>query len=137
MRPPTPPELDIDNKLFESEGMMFVGDKGKILGGFRCENPVIIPESRMIEVTGKKELERIQQNANSTDVWIEAILNNKQSPGNFLSSWPIIETAHLATAAFRTGRKIAYDHKNMKVTNIAEANQYLHRSEYRKGWEIS
>jgi hypothetical protein len=116
--------------------MMFVGDKGKILGGFRCENPVIIPVSKMIEVTGSKEIPRSRTSVNSTDVWIEAILNNKQSPGNFLSSWPIIETAHLAAAAFRTGKKINYDHKNMTITNIQDANQYLYRSEYRKGWEI-
>ena len=29
------------------EGMMFVGDKGKILGGFRSENPQLIPEAKM------------------------------------------------------------------------------------------
>ena len=27
--------------------MMFVGDSGKILGGFRSENPQIIPDARM------------------------------------------------------------------------------------------
>ncbi len=136
MRPPTPHELEVDNKVFESEGMMFVGDKGKILGGFLCENPVIIPESRMLEVTGESNYKGLKERKDSTNVWIEAILNKSQSPGNFLSSWPIIETAHLATVAFRTGKKIAYDHKAMNVTNIPVANQYLYRSEYRKGWEI-
>ena len=29
------------------EGMLFVGDKGKILAGFRCDDPTIIPEARM------------------------------------------------------------------------------------------
>ena len=136
MRPPTPPEIEIDNKEPESEGMMFVGDKGKILGGFRCENPVIIPESRMMEVTGVKILEQPRQERSATDVWIDAILNKKQSPGSILNSQSIIETAHLATVAFRTGKKIIYDHPNMKVTNIPEANRYLYRSEYREGWEI-
>ena len=50
MRPPTPPEVEEDNKELASEGMMFVGDKGKILGGFRCENPRIIPERRAREL---------------------------------------------------------------------------------------
>ena len=136
MRPPTPPEIEIDNKEPESEGMMFVGDKGKILGGFRCENPVIIPESRMMEVTGVKILEQPRQERSATDVWIDAILNKKQSPGSILNSQSIIETAHLATVAFRTGKKIIYDQANMKVTNIPEANKYLYRSEYREGWEI-
>ena len=39
MRPPTPPELDEDHKELPAEGMMFVGDKGKILAGFRVEEP--------------------------------------------------------------------------------------------------
>jgi hypothetical protein len=35
-----------DEELPE-EGMMFVGDRGKVLGGFRAENPLLIPEARM------------------------------------------------------------------------------------------
>lgn len=137
MRPPTPPELEIDNKEFESEGMMFVGDRGKILGGFRCENPVIIPESRMIEVNGAKQVELpSESNTKATDTWINAVLNQKQSPGNIPSSWPVIETSHLAAVALRAGKRIIYDHQAMKVTNDADANKYLYRSEQRPGWEI-
>ena len=45
MRPPTPEEIVRDDKELPAEGMMFVGDKGKILGGFRCENPrTVLPE---------------------------------------------------------------------------------------------
>src|SRR6202021_720694 len=47
MRPPTPPELEIDNKELPIEGMMFVGSKGKILAGFLVEDPRLIPERRM------------------------------------------------------------------------------------------
>lgn len=137
MRPTTPPEIEADNKALASEGMMFIGDKGKIVGGFRCEDPVIVPEARMIEVTGAKTSPESQrQRIDSTEAWIHAILNKKQSPGSILSSGPVIETAHLAAVALRTGKKIAYDHKNMKVTNIPEANRYLYREEYRSGWEI-
>jgi predicted dehydrogenase len=49
MRPPTPEELEADNQELPAEGMMFVGDKGKILAGFRGEEPHIIPESKMRE----------------------------------------------------------------------------------------
>src|SRR5260370_42527200 len=47
MRPPTPPELDEDQKEFPAEAMMFVGDKGKILAGFRVESPRLIPARPM------------------------------------------------------------------------------------------
>jgi len=137
MRPATPPELEVDDKVFESEGMMFVGDKGKILGGFRCENPVIIPESRMIEVTGAKQTGLPSRPLiNATDVWINAVLNQQQSPGNIMDSWPIVETAHLAAVAFKAGKRVTYDYRSMEVTNNADANKFLYRSEQRLGWEI-
>jgi hypothetical protein len=43
----------------------------------------------------------------------------------------------LGIVALRTGqgRRIHYDGEAGKVTNIADANQYLHR-EYRKGWSL-
>jgi hypothetical protein len=35
----------------------------------------------------------------------------------------------------RSGRKLTYDPKSMKITNTTEADRYLTR-EYRKGWEL-
>ena len=35
-------------KSLDTEGMMFVGDKGKIIAGFRGENPVLIPEDKKL-----------------------------------------------------------------------------------------
>lgn len=135
IKPHNPLELEVDNKVLESEGMMFVGDQGKILAGFRCENPVIIPESKMLAVTNTKAYPQIQR-TDSTNVWIEAILKQKQSPGSILNARAVIETAHLAAVALRSGSKIIYDHNAMKVTNNSDANKYLYRSEYRRGWEI-
>ena len=42
MRPATPVELMNDNKGLPEEGMMFIGDKGKILAGFNVQDPQII-----------------------------------------------------------------------------------------------
>ena len=39
----------------------------------------------------------------------------------------------LGIVALRAGRRIEYDGANMRVTNIAWANQFLSR-EYRSGW---
>ena len=47
IKPPVPEELMAENKEFAEEGMLLVGDRGKILGGFRAENPQVIPESKM------------------------------------------------------------------------------------------
>jgi len=36
-----------EDKELAEEGMLLIGDKGKILGGFRGDNPQLIPESKM------------------------------------------------------------------------------------------
>jgi len=47
MRPQVPEELRSEGKELTSNGILFVGDKGKILAGFDLESPQIIPESKM------------------------------------------------------------------------------------------
>jgi hypothetical protein len=135
IKPHNPPEMEADNKFLDSEGMMFVGDKGKILGGFRCENPRIIPEARMKSVTGSEKAPEPEQ-ADGTNTWIEAVLNKQQSPGNLLSAGVVNETALLAMVALRAGGRIQYDPATMKVTAPGNAGAYLHRAEYRSGWAL-
>src|ERR1035441_2149584 len=54
MRPPTPPELEEDNREMPAEGMMFVGDKGKIMSGFMLAGQRIIPEKKWLGYSGPK-----------------------------------------------------------------------------------
>lgn len=138
MRPPTPDELEEDERALPREGMMFVGDKGKILGGFRGENPRIIPERRMRDYEGARPAPRIRRQralGDRNNVWLEAIRSGRPSPGNFLNAGPVTEAVNLGAAAIRAGGRIDYDHEGMKITNRPDANRYLHR-EYRDGWEL-
>jgi hypothetical protein len=131
MKPVTPHELEQAGKPLEREGMMFIGDKGKIIGGFRGEKPVLYVDNKQVaEATGA---EQTGQNAN--DVWINAFKNNTQSPGSFLYAGPVTETILLGAVALRAGKKVEYDAANMKITNAPEAEKFLVR-EYRKGWEL-
>jgi len=132
MKPVTPDELINQGKSLTAEGMMFVGDKGKILAGFRGEDPVLIPENKMA-LPGETTPEPTGQSGN--DVWINSFKNNTQSPGSFIYAGPVTETILLGAVALRAGKKVEYDDANMKITNIPEANKYLVR-EYRKGWEL-
>ena len=133
MKPFTPEELAIDNKSLPPEAMMFVGDKGKILAGFRGENPQIIPEKKMRAYPGQKELPREGRRGSSN--WVNSIKRNEESPGSFLLAAPVTETINLGAVALRAKRKVDYDAQSMKITNFKEANKYLTR-EYRKGWEL-
>ncbi len=134
MKPHTPEVIEREGKDLPSEGMMFVGDKGIILGGFRNEKPILFPESLRKDYTGPdpnadEDVER------GDDIWIDAFKEKKQSPGSFLYASAVSETINLGAVALRTRKKIIYDTAKMEITNIPEANKYLKR-EYRKGWEL-
>jgi hypothetical protein len=135
MKPHNPEEMEIDGKELPSEGMMFVGDKGKILGGFRNEDPVLIPEGRMKDVPVVKENRQDEPGIRIEDVWVDAFKENKQTPGSFLLAGPISETINLGAVALRARKKVLYDSAKMEIANIPEANKFLTR-EYRKGWEL-
>ena len=139
IHPPTPEELDEDHRELPAEGMMFVGDKGKILAGFRVESPRLIPERRMQGRTAPEPPQRESSDSPRLSAglrqWVEACRGGAQSPGNFTNAWPISEAVNLYAVALRTGKKLQYDAEARKITNVGEANRYLAR-EYRKGFEI-
>ena len=134
MKPFAPEEVTADNKSLPEEGMMFVGDKGKILAGFHGEKPRIIPEKKMQAYAGEKELPQEERQRRSS-TWVDSIKNNKESPGSFLAARPVTETINLGAVALRAGKRVDYDTESMRITNFQEANKYLTR-EYRKGWEL-
>ncbi|MCX6226320.1 MAG: Gfo/Idh/MocA family oxidoreductase [Bacteroidia bacterium] len=131
MKPVTPDELSAAGKSLKKEGMMFVGDKGIIIGDFRGENPVLYTENTMLV----KESAPEPSGQDNNDIWINSFKNNTQSPGSFIYAGPVTETILLGAVALRAGKKVDYDAANMKITNIPEANKFLAR-EYRKGWEL-
>ncbi len=138
MKPPTPEELDEDHKELPAEAMMFVGDKGKILAGFRVENPRLIPEKRMsgypAAETPRRQQREPGEESPGIKQWIACCRGGAQSPGNFLNAGPIADAVNLYGVALRTRQRLVFDNENVKITNVAAANQYLSR-EYRKGWE--
>ncbi|MFL5738901.1 MAG: gfo/Idh/MocA family oxidoreductase, partial [Flavisolibacter sp.] len=132
MKPQTPDELE--GASLEPEGMMFVGDKGKIIAGFRCEDPILLPQSKMSSwLNGQEAPTEVDEEG--TQYWIDAFKNKKESPGSFLLAGPVTETILLGGVALRAKRKVDYDSSTMKITNNEDANKFLYR-EYRKGWEL-
>ena len=70
--------------------------------------------------------------------WIRACLSNDPSKAqcNFDYGGPLSETVLLGTVAYRVGKTLEWDAKNLRATNAPEAQKYLRR-EYRKGWELN
>jgi len=143
MRPWTPEELEADKKPMPATGTMFVGDKGIILGN------QIIPEKKMREYRAQRPAQQAQEGrrggGGGESEWVQAFKGGSPSAGNFLNAAACAEAICLAAVAIRVSRKnfredhttpaLEWDAQNMKVTNIAEANQYLYR-EYREGWKL-
>ncbi len=132
MRPQTPDELG--NTSLETEGMMFVGDKGKIIGGFRNESPKLLPESKMTSYLNGQPVPK-DEDINGGPIWMDAFKNKKESPGSFLNAGAVTETILLGAVALRAKKRVEYDSQSMRITNNEDANKYLYR-EYRKGWEL-
>jgi predicted dehydrogenase len=135
MKPFPPPELEENGRDIPIEGMLFVGDAGKILAGFNGERPEIIPAKKMEAYKGTKEA-LVETTRQRNAQWVQAILEKKESPGSFLNAGPVTEAINLAAVALRAGKMVEYDAANMRITNDEAANQYLTR-EYRKGWELA
>jgi hypothetical protein len=146
IRPATPEELMAENKELDEEGMLFVGDKGKILAGFRAEDARLIPEAKMRayrtannlpEPPPRRPGERQGGARTNRDAaWIAAFKGGPASYGDFTLAGPICDAMNLTAISLRLGgKRLLFDSAAAKITNLPEANKFLTR-EYRPGWEI-
>jgi predicted dehydrogenase len=131
MKPRLPREVEAHDVEMAREGILFVGDEGAVMAGFRGQDPQLFAK-------GKRQalpLDESNGRGGRHDAWFEAVKGGEPSPGSFANAAPITDAVNLGAVALRAGRKLLFDSENMKITNVAEANQYLRR-EYRKGWEL-
>ena len=66
--------------------------------------------------------------------WVDACRGEAKTAAGFDYAGPLTETVLLGTVALRCpDKELAWDAREMKITNRPEANQYLRRS-YRRPW---
>jgi hypothetical protein len=94
---------------------------------------VILPEKDFKDV--KRPPQTIPKVASHHAEWIEACKTGKQCGANFEYAGKLTEANHLASIAYRVGKKLEWDAANLKATNAPEADALIHRA-YRKGWEL-
>jgi Oxidoreductase family, C-terminal alpha/beta domain/Oxidoreductase family, NAD-binding Rossmann fold len=142
IKPPVPDELMVENKNLPEEGMMYIGDRGKILGGFLSQNPRLIPESKMraYQDSNKASDSRPPQGGGRgrgrEAAWIAAFKGGPATYGDFTLAGPISDAMNLAAISLRLGgQRLLWDSASARITNVAEANKFLTR-DYRPGWEI-
>ena len=135
MLPPRPDELENDRRLSREDGLIFVGDKGKMyVEGWGGNSPRLIPEAKMQEY--KRPPKTLPRSIGHHKEWIQACKKGTPTRSNFDFAGPLTEAVLLGTVSVRMGgRKLIWDSPNLKVTNVPEANKYLHYK-YREGWTL-
>jgi hypothetical protein len=134
LKPPRPEELEEGRTLGDKHGgVLFVGDKGKLMCGEYGHSPRLIPETRMKEY--KLPPKTIPRSIGHHAEWVAACKGDKPAGSNFDYAGPLTEAVLLGNFAVRSGQKLYWDGPNMKVTNVPEANKYV-RDQYRSGWTL-
>ena len=133
IQPPKPLELDEDGLEMPSEGLLFVGDRGKILAAFHGSEPRIIPRAKDEKYT--KPEPTIPRSEGHIEDWIKACRGGPKPRATFEWAAPVTESLCLAVIAMRTRKKLVWDAENMAVFGVPEADELI-KPKYRAGWEL-
>src|SRR5262249_30641909 len=135
IRPATPDELLEQNKELQPEGMMFVGDKGKILCGFNVDNPQILSGTHVEKTDAMPRKNEVDRYTVAIQTFFDAIKSGQQYTGSFREAEEITEAINLYSVALRSRSTLKYDASSRTITNNSDANKYLSR-DYRAGWDL-
>ena len=136
MKPPRPVQMKAGSSLRDN-GTVFIGEKGALTCGTYGGDPRPIPTSLLkgFDRPGK-QIPRVPNGKGGHEQnWLNAIKEGKEAVSNFDYACPMTETVVLGNLAIRARKRIEWDAKNMKVTNVPEANKYV-KMDYRKGWSL-
>ncbi|MBN2272531.1 MAG: Gfo/Idh/MocA family oxidoreductase [Sedimentisphaerales bacterium] len=131
-KPGMPSEAFDREKLFK--GAMFKGDKGWLLADYDWR--ILMLRGDMTHYKSPKADELIPPSIGHHKEWIVACKTDKKTLCNFDYSGALVEANMLALVAYRVGKPLDWDSKNMKATNCPEADQYI-RKTYRQGWVLN
>jgi hypothetical protein len=128
--PPRPEGLEDGRRV---GGAVYYGDKGVMFGG-NAQMPELVPADE--SVTGPDPW--IERTGDIFEDWIGAIKSGTKSSNDF--SWAakvteIMLLTNIAVLTQQSNTTLEYDAKNMRITNLPEANDYFHY-EYRQGWTL-
>ena len=108
---------------------LFIGDKGMLLGSGK-----LLPEDRFKDFQTPPAT--LPRSPGHWVEWVNACKGEGPMPGsNFQYSGWTTEANHLGNVAYRTGKKIEWDYRNLRAKNAPEAAPFIKRPEYRRGWE--
>ncbi len=135
LTPERPAELEEGLRMGNNMGgAIFKGEKGKLICESHSGSPRLIPQSFMSAYQRPaKTLPRVDSHHKE---WIRACKQGTPTGSNFEYAGLLTQVALLGNVALRClGKKLLWDAEAMKITNVPEANEFMHY-EYRKGWTL-
>lgn len=150
MKPHRPPELD-PGMEFRNSGLLFVGEKGKLIAGYYGGNPlgnrrgsdsggpgaleggILLPQDKFRDFQPPpKTLRRVDDHYGE---WTQACKEGRETVCPVTFGCEMTELALLGSLALRTRRLLQWDTENMKITNNRQADNLIDPP-YRAGWEL-
>jgi predicted dehydrogenase len=113
------------------DGVLFVGAKGMLIADYT--KYVLLPEKDFVGFTPPTPY--IPESIGHHKEWIEACKTGGPTTCNFDYSGALTETVLLGNVAYRSGKKIEWDAKNLTIANASEAMKFIQRP-YRQGWDL-
>ena len=121
-------------QISKDGGVLYVGDKGKLIHETYGANPRLLPQSLHDSVgTPPQKFARIKTSHEMN--WVDACKGRAQASSPFPYAARLTEVMLLGVVSLRAGGRIEYDGANMRITNKPDANAFLRR-EYREGWVL-
>jgi len=127
-KPESPPDVDLKKWGL---GVLFVGDKGKLLADYGRR--MLLPVKQFKDYQPPEP--SIPPSIGHHKEWIRACKTGSATLCNFEYGGRLIENLLLGIVACRVGKKLEWDHENLKATNCPEADKFI-RKQYRQGWRL-
>lgn len=126
------PRLWQENRIPQwGDGVLFIGTKGMLLANYGRH--VLLPEKEFTDF--RRPPKTIPESIGHHAEWIRACKTGEPTTCHFGYSGPLTEANHLGNVAYRAGRRVEWDAKQLRIPNAPDAEQFLGR-EYRKGWQL-
>ena len=153
IKPARPAELDRGIAM-PNEGVLFIGDNGKLMSSYyggnpfapfgrpaRAGAPSALPGGLLLPVSKFKDfpqpaktLPRCEKPDHYTD-WTSSCKKGVPTALPIEFACQLTEVALLGTLALRTEKVLEWDSASMRVTNQPEANRWV-EPPYRAGWKL-
>ncbi len=122
---------EVAGERVPGSGVMFVGSEGRMFADYNKYR--LFPSDKFAKFEPPKKT--IPDSIGHHAEWIKACKDGSPTTCNFDYSGALTESVLLGNVAYRTGKELEWDAKNLKATNCPEADKFISK-EYRLGWEV-